>query len=87
MSYDETLLGIDTLAMESPRDAHIDLKSIQISRDHGEEGRPGALKDRSRQSHDLVVANIEFDSDEGDEGLEASADDDFDQGGDADACT
>ena len=63
------------------------LKRIEIPRDRGEEGRPGALKGRRQQSQDEVDANSETDSDEGDEGLEADGDDNFDQGGDEDAWT
>ena len=87
LSYDEILLGINTFAREPPRDALGNLKRIEIPRDRGEEGRPGALKGRRQQSQDEVDANSETDSDEGDEGLEADGDDNFDQGGDEDAWT
>jgi hypothetical protein len=87
LSYDEILLGINTFARESPRDAHSKLKRIEVPRDRGEVGRPGALKGRSRQSHDPAKANMETNSDDGDEGLEANEDDDFDQGGYEDAWT
>ncbi len=87
MSYDEILLSINTFATESPRYAQGNLKRIEISRDRGEEGRPGTLKDRSRQLHDPVGANMETNGDEGDEGLEANEDDDIGQGGDEDAWT
>ena len=85
LSYDEILLGINTFAREDPRDALGNLKRIEIPRDRGEKGRPGALKGRRQQSQDEVDANSETDSDEGDEGLEADGDDNFDQGGDEDA--
>ncbi len=81
------LLGINTFAREPPRDALCKLKLIEIPRDRGEEGRPGALKGRRQQSQDQGEANSETDSDEGDEGLEVDGDDNFDQSGDEDALT
>jgi hypothetical protein len=72
-------------AKEPPRDALGNLKRIEIPRDRGEKGRPGALKGRRQQSQDPVEANIETQGDEGTEGLEPSEDDDSDQGGDDDA--
>ena len=56
-------------AKEPPRDALGNLKQIEISRDRGEEGRPGALKGRRQQSQDPIEANNETGSDEGNEGL------------------
>ncbi len=61
------------------------LKRIEIPRDRGEEGRRGALKGRRQQSQDLIEPTIETGSDRGNEGLEPSEDEDFDQGGDNDA--
>ena len=59
MSYDEILLGINTFAREPPRDALGNLKRIEIPRDRGEEGRPGALKGRRQQSQDEVETGIQ----------------------------
>ena len=58
---------------------------IQIPRDRGEEGLPGALKGNRQQSQDLVKANIAADSDEDDGGLEPNENEYFDEGGDEDA--
>ena len=84
-NYDQVLLGINMFAKEPPRDDLGNLKRIEIPRDRGEEGRPGAVKGRTQKSQDPVEANIETDSDEGSEGLEPSEEDNFDQGGDDDA--
>ena len=87
LNYDQVLLRIIMFAKEPPRDALGNLKRIEIPRDRGEEGRPGALKGRKQQSQDPAEANIETDSDEGTEGMEPSEDGDFDQDGDDDAWT
>ncbi len=43
LNYDQILLGINMFAKEPPRDTLGNLKRIEIPRDRGEEGRPGAL--------------------------------------------
>jgi hypothetical protein len=60
------LLGINMFAKDPPRDAIGNLKRIEIPRDRGEEGRPGALTRRRQKSQDPFEASIKTDSDEGD---------------------
>jgi hypothetical protein len=74
-------------AKEPPRDALGSLNRIEIPRDRGREGRPGALKGRRQQSQDPLEANIETNSDEGSERLKPSEEENIDQGGNDDAWT
>ena len=87
LNYDQIPLGINMFAKDPPRDAMGNLKPIEIPRDRGEEGRPGALTRSRQQSQDPIEANMEIESDEDNEGLEPNEDDDFYQGGDDGAWT
>ena len=87
MNYDEIILGINTFAREPPRDAMGNVKRIEIPRDRGEEGRPGAVNVRGKQPQEVVEANDanETDNEHGEDGLEHDEDDDFDQAREEDA--